>query len=136
MASADLKALEGLRAGSTPPAAFARAITLGRLELISFCHSCIYLGLLVCAFLLGNPQPITTVLGFGHGLLWIGMSLICIAAARYRVIPWWLAVCVAVLGGIGPFFGTGGFVIESRRRAASAAASADPSAAKSDAPDR
>jgi hypothetical protein len=44
------------------------------------------------------------------------MSLICIAAARWRVIPFWLAVTVAVLGGLGPFMGTLGFVIESRRR--------------------
>ncbi|WP_249010973.1 hypothetical protein [Conexibacter sp. DBS9H8] len=136
MASADLKSLEGLRAGSAPPALFARTITLGRLEAISFLHSCIYLGLLVCAFILANPQPVTTVLGFGHGLLWIAMSLVCIGAARYRIIPWWLAVCVAVLGGIGPFFGTGGFVIESRRRAAATAGSLNQSSPESDHADR
>ena len=46
------------------------------------------------------------------------MSLACIAAVRWRVIPFWLAVTVAVLGGLGPFFGTAGFIYESRRRAA------------------
>jgi hypothetical protein len=93
-----------------------RAITFGRLEVVSFTHSCVYLALLVCAFALGNPEPETFILGLSHGLLWIGMSLICIAAARARVIPYWLAATVAVLGGLGPFAGTIGFVVESRRR--------------------
>ena len=116
MSSTDLDRLKRMSAGAEPPALFSRVVTLNRLEVLSIVHSCIYTGLLVCAFIAHNPQPLTTVLGFGHGVVWIGMSLICIAAARYRVIPWWLAVCVAVLGGIGPFFGTAGFVIESRRR--------------------
>ena len=38
-------------------------------------------------------------------------------ATRWRVIPFWLAVTVAVLGGLGPFLGTAGFVYESHRRA-------------------
>jgi len=93
-----------------------RAITFGRLEVVSFTHSCVYLGLLICAFVLGNPEPETFILGMAHGVLWIGMSLVCIAAARMRVIPYWLAATVAVLGGLGPFAGTIGFVVESRRR--------------------
>jgi hypothetical protein len=94
-------------------------ITFRRLEAVSFFHSIVYLSLLVCAFALGNPQPETFVLGLSHGLLWIGMSLVCIAAARARVIPFWLAVTVAVLGGLGPFAGSAGFVIADRRRAPS-----------------
>jgi hypothetical protein len=47
--------------------------------------------------------------------MWIAMSLICIAAARARVIPFWLAVTVAVLGGLGPFAGSIGFVVTERR---------------------
>ena len=93
-----------------------RAITFGRLEVVSFTHSCVYLALLVCAFALGNPEPETFILGLSHGVLWIVMSLVCIAAARARVIPYWLALTVAVLGGLGPFAGTIGFVVESRRR--------------------
>ena len=45
------------------------------------------------------------------------MSLVCIAAARARIIPFWLAVTVAVLGGLGPFAGTIGFVVAQRRNA-------------------
>ena len=93
-----------------------RLVTFGRLEAVSFIHSPIYLSLLVCAFALGNPEPATFILGMAHGLIWIGMSLVCIAAARFRVIPYWLAATVAVLGGLGPFAGTIGFVIESHRR--------------------
>jgi hypothetical protein len=97
---------------------FTRIITLRRLEAVSLFHSCIYLALLICAFALGNPEPATTILGFSHGILWIGMSLVCITAVRWRVIPFWLAVTVAVLGGLGPFFGSAGFIYEMRRRAA------------------
>ncbi len=97
-----------------------RQITFGRLEAVSFGHSAVYLALLVCAFVLGKPQPETFVLGLGHGLLWIVMSLLCIAAARARIIPFWLAVTVAVLGGLGPFAGSIGFVVADHRRAAKA----------------
>jgi hypothetical protein len=44
------------------------------------------------------------------------MSLLCIAAARAHVIPFWLAVTVAVLGGLGPFAGSIGFLVADRRR--------------------
>ena len=95
---------------------FRRVVTFGRLEVLSFIHSTVYLGLLTCAFVLGNPEPETFILGMAHGLIWIGMSLICIAAARRRIIPFWLAVTVAILGGLGPFAGSIGFVVEERRR--------------------
>jgi hypothetical protein len=93
-----------------------RFVTFTRLEVVSFIHSCVYAALIVCAITLGSASPATYVLGWAHGLLWIGMSLVCIAAARAHIIPFWLAVTVAVLGGLGPFAGTIGFVIESRRR--------------------
>ena len=120
-AGSDLERLRRITTVPDPPRWFARVITLRRLETVSLIHSCVYVALCVVAFGLHNPQPITTILGFAHGVLWIAMSLICLAAARYRVIPWWLAVCVAVLGGIGPFFGSGGFILESRRREREAA---------------
>jgi hypothetical protein len=92
-------------------------LTFDHLKVVSFTHSCIYTGLLVCAFALGGPQPWTFVLGLSHGLLWIGMSLACLAAARMRIVSLRLAVAVAVLGGIGPFFGSWEFVREGRRAA-------------------
>ena len=101
-----------------------KAITFRRLELASFTHSAVYLALLICAFALGSPQPETFVLGLAHGLMWIGMSLLCIAAARARTIPFWLAVTVAVLGGLGPFAGSIGFIVAERRDARSEGPSA------------
>lgn len=95
-----------------------RIITFRRLEVASFTHSTVYLALLACAFVFGNPEPETFILGLSHGLIWIAMSLVCIAAARMRVIPFWLAVTVAVIGGLGPFAGSIGFVVADRRRAA------------------
>jgi hypothetical protein len=91
------------------------AITFCRLEAASFTHSAVYLSLLLCAFGLGNPEPETFILGLAHGLMWIGMSLVCIAAARTKIIPFWLAVTVVVLGGLGPFAGSIGFVVADRR---------------------
>ncbi len=90
-------------------------ITFGRLRATSFVHSLVYVGLLLAAFALGKPEPATFTLGTAHGLLWIGMSLACLAAVRRRVIPLWLAVVVCVLGGLGPFAGTAGFLLQSRR---------------------
>lgn len=91
-------------------------LTFKRLKWTSFTHSCIYTALLICAFAAGNPQPATFILGLSHGLLWIGMSLACILAARLRIVSLRLAVAVAVLGGIGPFFGSWQFIREERLR--------------------
>jgi hypothetical protein len=91
-------------------------LTFNRLKWTSFTHSCVYLGLLACAFAVGKPEPVTFALGLTHGLLWIFMSLACVAAARLRVVSLRLAVAVAVLGGIGPFFGSYEFVREQRTR--------------------
>jgi hypothetical protein len=92
-------------------------ITFKRLERVSFVHSLIYLALLIVAFGLGKPEPETFILGLSHGLLWIAMSLVCLTAVRLRILPLRVAVAVAVLGGIGPFFGSAEFVREDRRRA-------------------
>ena len=96
--------------------ALPRAVTFRRLEAVSFTHSAVYLALIVCAITLGSGSAATYALGWAHGLLWIGMSLVCIAAARARLIPYWLAITVAVLGGLGPFAGTIGFIVAERRR--------------------
>src|ERR1700732_2593114 len=91
-------------------------LTFARLKPASSVHSCVYLGLLVCAFAAGKPEPLTFILGLTHGLLWIGMSIACLVAGRLHVGSLRRAVAVAVLGGIGPFFGSLEFVREQRRR--------------------
>ena len=94
-----------------------RALSFQRLKWASFAHSCIYLALLLSAFAAGKPEPLTFVLGLAHGLLWIAMSIACTLAARRRVVSVRVAVAVAVLGGIGPFFGSLEFVRAQRRGA-------------------
>jgi hypothetical protein len=101
--------------------ALQRAITFERLERVSFLHSVVYTALLICWVAFHNPEPETFILGLSHGLLWIGMSLVCLLAVRLRILPLRIAVAVAVLGGIGPFFGSAEFVREQRRRARAAA---------------
>ena len=91
-------------------------ITFTRLKYLSFTHSAIYLALLT-VWLTEGPDPLRAALGWAHGIGWIVMSLLCIAAVRLRVIPLWLAVMVAVVGGIGPFAGSISFVVCERRAA-------------------
>jgi hypothetical protein len=116
--------LAGRHVAATPvsdgplPRASAGPLTFTRLKWASFAHSCVYLALLICAFAAGNPQPLTFVLGLTHGVLWIFMSLACLTAARLRIVTLRLAVAVAVLGGIAPFFGSFEFIREQRKRAA------------------
>ncbi|HEX8101274.1 MAG TPA: hypothetical protein VF533_01545 [Solirubrobacteraceae bacterium] len=90
----------------------ARAFTA--LEAGSFTHSVVY-AVLLWAAITGHEGTVS-VLGWVHGVGWIVMSLLCLAAVRRRIIPLWLGVMVAVVGGVGPFAGTIGFVVEERRR--------------------
>jgi hypothetical protein len=112
--------VDQLRLRPEPLAPHAGPITFTRLKWVSFTHSCVYTALLICAFAAGQPEPVTDVLGWSHGLLWIGMSLTCIYAARLRIVSLKLAVAVAVLGGIGPFFGSYQFIREQRQRSSHA----------------
>ena len=83
------------------------------LKHLSFTHSAIYVSLLVCwALELDGPK---LYLGWAHGVGWIVMSILCLAALRNRVIPLWLAVMVVIVGGVGPFAGSIAFVICERR---------------------
>jgi hypothetical protein len=89
-------------------------ITFTRLKYLSFAHSGVYLALLAL-WLSDGPATPRTVLGWAHGLGWIAMSLLCVDAVRRRVIPLWLGVMVAVIGGVGPFAGSIGFLYAERR---------------------
>jgi hypothetical protein len=91
-------------------------LTFSRLMWASLAHSLVYLALLLSAFAAGKPEPLTEVLGWTHGVLWISMSAACLTAARVRIVPLRVAVAVAVLGGVGPFFGSLEFVRQQRRR--------------------
>ena len=85
------------------------------LKYLSFTHSAVYLTLIVLAL---ADHPLKTPFGWAHGLGWIAISLLCLAAVRRRTIPLWLAILVVVVGGLGPFAGSAGFVVAERRRRA------------------
>ena len=87
-------------------------ITFTRLKYLSFTHSAIYVTLLVLAVL---NEPAKLYFGWAHGIGWIVLSLLCIAAVRLRVIPLWLGVTVVIVGGLGPFAGSLGFIYYERR---------------------
>ena len=86
-----------------------------QLKLLSFTHSAIYLTLLT-VWLVPGLADLERVFGWAHGIGWIAMSLLSIDAVRRRVIPLWLGVTVAIIGGVGPFAGSAGFVVQDRRR--------------------
>jgi hypothetical protein len=88
-------------------------ITFTRLKYLSFTHSAVYLTLLVLAI---ADNPLKTPFGWAHGIGWIAISLLCLVAVRRGVIPMWLAILVIVIGGLGPFAGSAGFIVCERRR--------------------
>jgi hypothetical protein len=90
-------------------------VSFEQLKLLSFTHSAIYLTLLT-VWLVPGLEGAETVFGWAHGIGWIAMSLLAVDAVRRRVIPLWLGVGVAIVGGVGPFAGSAGFVVEERRR--------------------
>jgi hypothetical protein len=90
--------------------------TLLRRDVLRYCsytHSLVYTVLLWAA--ITGREDIVSVLGWVHGIGWILMSLLCLAAVRRRVIASWLGVMVAVVGGVGPFAGSIGFYLEERK---------------------
>jgi hypothetical protein len=90
-------------------------MTFTQLKYLSFAHSAVYLTLLT-VWLVPGMKTAEMIFGWAHGVGWILMSLLCVDAVRRRVIPLWLAVFVAIVGGIGPFAGSAGFVYEERHR--------------------
>jgi hypothetical protein len=89
---------------------FRRVVTFNRLEFVSITHSLIYFALLISWLALDQPQPLNRILGYAHGVIWIAMALTSVLALRYRVVNLPLAVAVAVLGCIAPFFGSAEFL--------------------------
>ena len=85
------------------------------LRALSFLNSTVFTFLLFF-WLAPGYATATTVFGWAHGCRWIVLSLLSIVAGRRRGIPFWLAVVVAVIGGVGPYAGSIGFVVETRRR--------------------
>ena len=94
-----------------------RSLSFGPLKRLSFAHSTVYAILLV-VWLVPGLHPFEFVFGMAHGLGWIAMCFLSLAAVRARVIPLRVGVAVAVIGAVGPFVGSYEFVREQRRREA------------------
>ena len=90
-------------------------MTFAQLKYLSFAHSAVYLALLT-VWLVPGMKTAEMIFGWAHGVGWIVMSLLCVDAVRRRVIPLWLAVFVSIIGGVGPFAGSAGFIYEERHR--------------------
>ena len=94
----------------------ARLLGWRNLTVASLVHSVLFTGLILCAFVLGKPQPATFVFGFTHGVLYMLMGAACIVAARLRIVPITTVLVVVIVGLFGPYFGAYEFVREHRKR--------------------
>jgi hypothetical protein len=99
------------------------SVSFTTLKRLSFAHSAVYLVLLV-AWLVPGLHPLEFVFGMGHGLGWIAMCFLSLAAVHARVVPLRVGFAVAVIGAVGPFVGSWEFVREERRRASAGSTSA------------
>jgi hypothetical protein len=91
------------------------SLSFRTLKRLSFTHSTVY-AILLAVWLVPGLHTFEFVFGMAHGLGWIAMCLLSIAAVRARVIPLRVGVAVAVIGAVGPFVGSYEFVREQRRR--------------------
>jgi hypothetical protein len=105
-------------AAARPPddSALARLLSLRNLAALSLVHCVLFTGLMLFAFVLGHPQPVTFIFGFTHGVLYIVMSVAVAVAAKVRTVSPTTALVVIVLGAAGPYFGAFDLVREERRR--------------------
>lgn len=83
------------------------------LRALSFVNSTVFTVLLVVWLVPGLARE-ELVFGWAHGCMWIALSLLSLVAMRRRTIPFWLAVVVVVIGGLGPYAGSAGFVVAAR----------------------
>ena len=109
--------MTGRTTAPAPPGRRRASVSFRTLELLSFAHSAVYL-VLLSVWLVPGLHGLEFVFGMAHGLGWIAMVLLSLAAVRAPVIPLRVGFAVAVIGAVGPFVGTWEFVRESRRRSA------------------
>jgi hypothetical protein len=107
---------DGARLVPANESALARLLSLRNLAALSLVHCVLFTGLMLFAFVLGHPQPVTFVFGFTHGVLYIVMSVAVGVAAKLRTVSPTTAIVVIVLGAAGPYFGAFDLVREERRR--------------------
>lgn len=99
-----------------------RVLDFRVLALASATHSVLFTGLMLCAFVLGKPQPATFWFGLTHGIMYLVMAVATAVAARIGTVSLTTALVVIVVGAAGPYLGTFDFYREWRRRRATAEA--------------
>ena len=95
-----------------------RILTPRNFIVFGIVHSVAFTGLMLCAFVLGKPQPITFAFGFTHGVMYMIMTAACVVAARLKIVSITTALVVVIVGVFGPYFGVYEFMREERRRRA------------------
>lgn len=103
------------RPGGPPLPQRGWSLSLLTLKRLSLTHSTVYVCLLV-VWLVPGLAGAEAVFGMTHGVGWIVMVVLILIALRARVVRMRSAVAVAVLGGVGPFFGSYELTREQRRR--------------------
>ena len=89
-------------------------MTFRRLKWASATHSTIYAALL--GSWAAGWHTGQLVFGYAHGIGWFVMCGLAYVGLRRAVIPLYIAVCVALVGAVGPFVGTASFIREERRK--------------------
>ena len=105
-----------LTAGPPSESSLARLLSLRNLAALALVHCVLFTGLMLFAFVLGHPQPVTFVFGFTHGVLYLVMAVAVGVAAKLRTVSTTTAIVVIVLGAAGPYFGAFDLVREERKR--------------------
>ena len=98
------------------PSLARRVLSIRNFAVFSIVHCVAFTGLMVCAFVLGKPQPATFLFGFTHGVMYMIVTAACIVAARLRILSVTTALVVVIVGLFGPYVSTYEFLRGHRRR--------------------
>lgn len=97
-------------------------ITRGFIKWCSFFFSTIYTVLLILWLGSVGPPELKTVFGFVHGIGWFFMVALALYGLHAKLIDMRLALAIAVLGAVGPYFGSAEFIYQDRVRGRASAA--------------
>ena len=96
-------------------------ITRRTIKWCSFASSTAYT-ILLTVWLIPGLHTYEMVFGFIHGIGWFFMVALALYGLRARLIDLRLALAIAILGAIGPYFGTAEFIHQDHVRARAQAA--------------
>jgi hypothetical protein len=91
-------------------------VTRSFIKWCSFFFSTVYTVLLT-VWLVPGLHDWEMVFGFMHGIGWFFMVALSLYGLHARLIDMRLALAIAVLGAVGPYFGSAEFIYQDRVRA-------------------